>query len=44
MKKTILLATAVAAVSALSANAQAIESPSFFDNVKVGIDGGVTTP
>lgn len=38
------MATAVAAVSALSANAQAIESSSFFDNMKVEVDGGVTTP
>ena len=44
MKKTILMAAAVAAVSAMSANAQAIDSPSFFDNVKIGLDGGVTTP
>ena len=38
------MAAAVAAVSALSANAQAIQSSSFFDNMKVGVDGGVTTP
>ena len=42
MKKTIILA--VLALGAMTANAQAIEQPKFFDNWSVGLDGGVTTP
>ncbi len=42
MKKTIILAAI--AMGAMSASAQAIESPKFFDNWSVGLDGGVTTP
>lgn len=42
MKKTILFATI--ALGAMTASAQAIEQPRFFDNWSVGIDGGVTTP
>ena len=42
MKKTIL--AGVAALGALSAAAQAVEQPKFFDNWSIGLDGGVTTP
>lgn len=28
----------------MSANAQTIEQPKFFDNINIGVDGGVTTP
>jgi len=42
MKRTIL--AGVIALGALSAAAQAIEQPKFFDNWSAGLDGGVTTP
>ena len=42
MKKIILLAAV--ALGAMSAQAQAVESPEFFDNWSVGLDGGVATP
>ena len=42
MKKVIL--TAAVALGTLAASAQAVESPKFFDNWSVGVDGGVTTP
>lgn len=42
MKKIILLAAV--ALGAMSASAQAVEQPKFFDNWSVGLDGGVTTP
>ena len=44
MKKTIIAATAIAALGALSASAQVIEQPKFYDNWSIGLDGGVTTP
>ncbi len=42
MKKTIILAAI--ALGAMTASAQAIEQPKFFDNWSIGVDGGVTTP
>lgn len=42
MKKTLL--TAVLALGALTAAAQAYEKPKFFDNWSIGLDGGVATP
>ena len=42
MKKILLLAAV--AFGAISASAQAIEQPKFFDNWSIGVDGGVTTP
>lgn len=42
MKKSILLVAC--ALGAMSASAQAVEQPKFFDNWSVGINGGVTTP
>lgn len=42
MKKTLLFAAI--ALGAMSASAQAIEQPKFFDNWSVGVDGGLTTP
>lgn len=42
MKKTLL--SAVLALGALTAAAQAYEQPKFFDNWSIGLDGGVTTP
>ncbi len=42
MKKTLL--TAVLALGALTAAAQAYEQPKFFDNWSIGLDGGVATP
>lgn len=42
MKKTVILAAL--ALSAMSASAQALEQPKFFDNWSIGLDGGVTTP
>lgn len=44
MKKTIIAATAIAALGAMSATAQVIEQPNFGDNWSLGIEGGVTTP
>ena len=43
MKKTFIAAIALASLTT-AANAQVVESPSFFDNVTIGLDGGVTTP
>ncbi len=42
MKKTLL--SAVLALGALTAAAQAYEQPKFFDNWSFGLDGGVATP
>lgn len=42
MKKTLL--TAVLALGALTAAAQAYEQPKFFDNWSIGLDGGAATP
>ncbi len=42
MKKTIL--SAVLALGALTAAAQAYEQPKFFDNWSIGLDGGGVTP
>jgi outer membrane protein OmpA-like peptidoglycan-associated protein len=42
MKKAILFAAL--AVGAMTASAQAIQQPKFFDNWSIGLDGGVTTP
>ncbi|MDE6541817.1 MAG: OmpA family protein [Muribaculaceae bacterium] len=42
MKKTLL--SAVLALGALTAAAQAYEQPKFFDNWSIGLDGGATTP
>lgn len=42
MKKTLLFAAI--AFGAMTASAQAIEQPKFFDNWSIGVDGGVTTP
>lgn len=44
MKKTLLSAAAIVLFGTAIANAQAIEQPGFFDNVSIGLDGGVTTP
>lgn len=41
--KRIFLLPAIA-LGVMTASAQAIEQPKFFDNVSVGINGGVTTP
>ncbi|MDE6396256.1 MAG: OmpA family protein [Muribaculaceae bacterium] len=42
MKKSILLGALV--LGAMTANAQAVEQPGFFQNWSMGLDGGVTTP
>lgn len=42
MKKILLLAAV--ALGSISASAQAVEQPKFFDNWSIGVDGGVTTP
>lgn len=42
MKKTLL--SAVLALGALTAAAQAYEQPKFFDNWSIGLDGGAATP
>jgi len=42
MKKTVIFAAL--AFAAMSASAQALEQPKFFDNWSIGLDGGVTTP
>lgn len=42
MKKTLL--TAVIALGALTASAEAYEQPNFFDNWSIGLDGGAVTP
>ncbi len=44
MKKTIIAAAALTAFGAATASAQVIEQPKFFDNIYIGLDGGVTTP
>ncbi|MDE7375533.1 MAG: OmpA family protein [Muribaculaceae bacterium] len=43
MKKLLLLST-LAAAGFVGASAQAIESPALFDNLSIGVQGGVTTP
>ncbi len=43
MKKTIIAAIALASLTT-AATAQVVESPSTFDNISIGLDGGVTTP
>jgi len=42
MKRMILFP--VIALGVMSASAQAVEQPKFFDNVSIGVNGGVTTP
>ena len=42
--KKFLLAAAIVAVGASSMNAQLLKQPKFFDNMSIGLDGGVTTP
>lgn len=42
MKRMILLPAI--ALGVMSASAQAVEQPKFFDNVSIGVNGGVTTP
>lgn len=44
MKKNLLVAAAAVALGAFAAQAQAVESPAFFDNVYIGVQGGVTAP
>lgn len=44
MKKIILTVAAIGALAAFSVNAQDIEQPKLFDNVYIGVNGGVTTP
>lgn len=44
MKKKLLAAAAIAALGVSTAVAQYVEAPSFFDNVYVGAQGGVTAP
>lgn len=41
--KRMLLIPAIA-LGVMTASAQVIEQPSFFDNVSIGVNGGVTTP
>ncbi|MDE5629149.1 MAG: OmpA family protein [Muribaculaceae bacterium] len=43
MKKTII-AAALLALGGAAASAQAVEEPKVFDNIYLGLDGGVTTP
>lgn len=42
--KKFLLAVAVIAAGAASMNAQLLKEPKVFDNMSIGLDGGVTTP
>lgn len=42
--KKFLLAAALVATGATVANAQLLKQPGFFDNMSIGLDGGVTTP
>lgn len=42
MKKTVILS--ILALGAMSASAQDMQTPKFFDNWSVGVNGGVTTP
>ncbi len=44
MKKTLLAAVALASLTTAATTAQVVETPKFFDNVYIGVDGGVTTP
>ena len=44
MKKSIIVAALIAAIGSISANAQVIEQPKFFDNWSIGIEGGAATP
>lgn len=43
MKKLLLLSSLMVA-GAFAASAQAIESPALYDNLSIGVQGGVTTP
>ena len=43
MKKTILIALAACGLMTVQAQ-KAYETPGFFDNWSVGVDGGLTTP
>ena len=42
--KKFLLAAAFVAAGVASMNAQLLKQPNFFDNMSLGLDGGVTTP
>ncbi|MBP3536934.1 MAG: OmpA family protein [Muribaculaceae bacterium] len=44
MKKTFFAAAVICSLAGMSAFAQTIEQPKLFDNINIGIDGGVTTP
>ncbi len=44
MKKNILAAVVIALTGTAIAAAQDIQQPKLFDNVSIGLDGGVTTP
>lgn len=44
MKKTLLAAVALASLTTAATTAQVVETPKLFDNVYIGLDGGVTTP
>ena len=44
MKKSLIAAICLGALTSFAAGAQAIEQPKFFDNVSIGVDGGVTAP
>lgn len=42
MKKVLLIP--VLAIGAMAASAQVVEQPGFFDNITIGINGGITSP
>lgn len=44
MKKKFIVAASAAALGVFASTAQIIEQPALFDNVYVGLQGGVTTP
>lgn len=44
MKKVFLTAAAVMLTGVFGMNAQAVDQPSFGDNMSIGLDGGVVTP
>ncbi len=44
MKKILLAAAAAAVMGTGAASAQAVQTPGAFDNISIGLDGGVTTP
>lgn len=44
MKKFLLSAVILLSGGMVAANAQLLEQPKFFDNVSIGLEGGVTTP